>query len=34
MVNNKMCVGVFKDELMVRINPNIYQKALTKKGCK
>lgn len=33
MVNDKMCVGVVKDEVMVRINPDIYEEALTKKGC-
>lgn len=33
MVNDKMCVGVVKDEVMARINPDIYEEALTKKGC-
>ena len=31
MVNGKMCVGVSKNELMVRLDPEIYDKVLTKK---
>lgn len=34
MVDNKMCVGVVKDNLMVRIDPEIYEAALTKRGCR
>jgi len=34
MVDDKMCVGVVKDEVMARIDPEIYQEALTKPGCK
>ena len=34
MVNNKMCVGVLKDDLMFRIDPAVYEEALTKKGCR
>lgn len=34
MVNNKMCVGVLNDDLMVRIDPDIYEDALAKKGCR
>jgi TfoX/Sxy family transcriptional regulator of competence genes len=34
MVDDKMCVGVVKDNLMVRIDPDIYEEALTKKGCR
>jgi len=34
MVDNKMCVGILKDELMARIGENKYTEALTKKGCK
>ena len=34
MVKDKMCVGVEKDKLMARINPNIYEQALLKKGCR
>ncbi|MCB2221610.1 MAG: TfoX/Sxy family protein [Bacteroidetes bacterium] len=33
MVNDKMCVGVIKDELMVRIDPEIYEASLQKPGC-
>ncbi len=33
MVNDKMCCGVIKDKLMARIGPDIYEEALTKKGC-
>ncbi|MCH9028177.1 MAG: TfoX/Sxy family protein [Bacteroidetes bacterium] len=34
MVNDKMCVGVSKDNLMARIDPDKYSKALEKKGCR
>lgn len=34
MVNGKMCVGVLKDELMARIDPEVYETALQKKGCR
>jgi len=34
MVENKMCVGIIKDELMARIGEEKYAEALTKKGCK
>ncbi len=34
MLNGKMCVGIIKDELMCRIDPDIYQAALEKKGCR
>ena len=34
MYNDKMCVGIMKDDLMVRIDPNIYEKALEKRGCR
>jgi TfoX/Sxy family transcriptional regulator of competence genes len=34
MVNGKMCVGVVRDELMARIDPEVYATALTKKGCR
>ncbi len=33
MVDDKMCVGIIKDKLMARIDPDIYEEALTKKGC-
>jgi len=34
MVNDKMCVGILSDDLMARIDPAIYEKALEKKGCR
>ncbi len=34
MVNDKMCIGVEKERLMVRIDPEIYEEAMTKEGCK
>ena len=34
MVDNKMCVGIIKESLMARIDPEIYDEALTKKGCR
>ena len=33
MVRGKMCVGVEKDRLMARIDPVVYESALSKKGC-
>ena len=33
MVDGKMCVGIIKDELMVRLNPLMHEKALERKGC-
>lgn len=32
MVNDKMCVGILKDELMVRIDPEMQESALKRKG--
>lgn len=34
MVNGKMCLGVVKDEMMCRINPEVYEEVLEKKGCR
>lgn len=34
MVNGKMCVGVVKDEMMCRIDHDIYEEALQKTGCR
>jgi TfoX/Sxy family transcriptional regulator of competence genes len=34
MVNDKMCVGVEKDRLMVRLDPARYDEAMEKDGCK
>jgi len=33
MVDDKMCVGIVKDNLMARIDPKIYHEALKKEGC-
>ena len=33
MVDEKMCVGVVKENLMARIDPEIFETALTKPGC-
>jgi TfoX/Sxy family transcriptional regulator of competence genes len=34
MVNDKMCVGVWKDDLMCRIDPEKQDEALEKTGCR
>ena len=34
MVDEKMCVGVVRDDLMVRIAPEEYEFALQKTGCR
>lgn len=34
MVNDKMCVGVEKDRLMIRLDPAIYDEVMEKEGCK
>ena len=34
MVNDKMCVGVIKENLMVRLNPDFHNEATTRKGCR
>jgi TfoX/Sxy family transcriptional regulator of competence genes len=31
MVNDKMCVGIINNDLMARIDPDIYEDALTRK---
>lgn len=33
MVNDKMCVGVEKDRLMVRLDPEKFHEAIEKEGC-
>ena len=33
MINDKMCVGIIKDEMMCRIDPELYEEALEKAGC-
>ena len=34
MVNNKMCVGVEMERLMVRLDPAKYEEVMEKEGCK
>ena len=34
MVNDKMCVGIIKDEMMCRIDPDRQEEALGKPGCR
>ena len=34
MYNDKMCVGVYKDQLMCRIDPAQHEQAITRPGCK
>ena len=34
MVNDKMCVGIIKDELMCRIDPEIHDAVIEKTGCR
>ena len=33
MVNDKMCIGVEKNRIMVRLDPEKYEEALEKEGC-
>ena len=33
MVDDKMCLGIIKDSLMVRLDPAIYEESLKKPGC-
>lgn len=32
MVNDKMCVGIINNDLMARLDPDIYEEALNRKG--
>jgi TfoX/Sxy family transcriptional regulator of competence genes len=34
MYNNKMCIGVVKDEMMCRIDPDLHEAAVEKTGCR
>lgn len=34
MYNDKMCVGVLKDELMCRIDPANHEDAIARRGCR
>jgi TfoX/Sxy family transcriptional regulator of competence genes len=33
MVNDKMCVGVEKNRLMVRLDPELFDEVIGKEGC-
>lgn len=33
MVDQKMCIGVVKDQLMVRLDPEEYEEMLSRDGC-
>ena len=33
MVNDKMCVGVHEDKIMVRLDPQIFDTVVEKEGC-
>ncbi len=34
MVNGKMCVGIIKDEMMCRIDPELHEKVVEMTGCR
>lgn len=34
LLNDKMCVGISKDEMMCRIDPTLQEEALEKTGCR
>ncbi|MCT4644120.1 MAG: TfoX/Sxy family protein [Carboxylicivirga sp.] len=34
MVDDKMCIGIVKNDLMARIHPDIYEQCLSEEGCK
>ncbi len=34
MFNDKMCVGIIKDEMMCRIDPALHDDCIKKKGCR
>lgn len=34
MVNDKMCIGILKDEMMCRIDPELQEEALARQGCR
>lgn len=34
MVNDKMCIGVEKERLMVRLDPALYEEVMEKEGCR
>jgi len=34
MVNDKMCVGIIKDEMMCRIDPSLHENVIEMNGCR
>lgn len=34
MVNDKMCIGIIKGEMMCRIDPELQEEALARQGCR
>lgn len=34
MYNGKMCLGIIKDELMCRIDPEVHETVMEKQGCR
>jgi TfoX/Sxy family transcriptional regulator of competence genes len=34
MLNDKMCVGIFRNELMCRIDPDLQDELVEKRGCR
>ena len=34
MVNDKMCIGIIKDEMMCRIDPELHNEAIKREGCR
>lgn len=34
MVDDKMCIGIIKDEMMCRIEPGLHETAVEKTGCR
>lgn len=34
MVDDKMCVGVIKNNMMARIDPGVYEVSITRHGCR
>ena len=34
MYNGKMCIGIIKDELMCRIDPNLHEAVVERQGCR
>jgi len=34
MYNDKMCIGIIKDELMCRIDPDLHETAVERQGCR